>query len=48
MVFIQSVHHSWKLKVIRDQYQQFVDKYAVQIQNQTIDFDFIDGKLSII
>lgn len=49
MVFIQSIqHNSYKLKVIRDQYQQFVDTYGVQLQNITIHFDFIDGKLSII
>lgn len=43
LVLIQSTKHI-KLKLVRDQFQQFIDMFSVKLQNITIDFDIIDGK----
>lgn len=47
LVLIQSTKHI-KLKLVRDQFQQFLDSFSVKLQNITIDFDIIDGKYSFI
>lgn len=47
LVLIQSTKHI-KLKLVRDQFQQFADTFGVKLQNITIDFDIIDGKCNTL
>lgn len=37
-----------KINFVRDQFHQFSDMFGVKLQNLTIDFDSIDGKLNLL